>query len=186
MTLEPYTSTYQDVADSIVDAEDLVAEFWRVSYFINLWAGSIVAIGQEDDFTVYIEIVEGELAEIIPSNGLIQRFEVAADVEEFTLEVKKRVDGDPFRVYATIRCLSADTRFVLSVPGGEAHVFGLNHAPLDPVQRYRPSQVITDGFFTSTVIMTYGSEEGVMVQVHGANPEESEVNYDDVLTAVPK
>jgi hypothetical protein len=48
----------------------------------------------------------------------------------------------------------------------------------------KPSQVITDGFYTAQIICTYGSEEGVMIQAFSANTEETEVNADDQLTLV--
>ena len=61
--IPPYTSTYTDVDHSTMDATDLVAEFWRVAYFIDLWSGSIDAIGREDNFEVYIEIIRTMAAE---------------------------------------------------------------------------------------------------------------------------
>lgn len=178
--LPPYTSTYTDVEHSIMDAKDLVDEFWRVAYFIELWSGSIDAIGQEDNLEVHIEIVTGELAEILPLRGMIQRIEAEADVENFEIAVKEHTTGAPFRVYIAIRCRSKETRFTISTPSGEAHLFGINRTT------YMPSQEIADGFYTAAMLCTYGSEKGVMVQVMAANTEATEVNYDDVLTAVPQ
>jgi hypothetical protein len=178
--LEPYTSTYTDVDGSIMDADDLVNEFWRVAYFLDLWGGSIDAIGQTTDYTVYVQEVTGELAEILPQRGLIQRLEVAANVDTFEVAIREHTVGAPFRVYITVRCLSPDTRFTIRAPSGQSHVFGINRSI------YMPSQVIADGFYTASLICTYGSEEGVMIQVHAANPEEDEVTLDDILTAVPQ
>jgi hypothetical protein len=178
--LEPYTSTYTDVDGSIMDADDLVNEFWRVAYFLELWGGAIDAIGQETSYEVYIETVEGELAEILPQRGLIQRLEVAADVESFEIVIKEHTAGAPYRVFITVRCRSANTTFKIRSPAGESHIFGLNRQVL------KPSQVITDGFYTAQLICTYGSENGVMVQAFSSNTEETEVNADDVLTAVPQ
>ena len=178
--IPPYTSTYTDVDHATFDAADLVAEFWRVAFFIELWSGSIDAIGREDNFEVHIEIVTGELAEILPARGLIQRIEVEADVENFEIAIKEHTTGAPFRVYITVRCRNKDTRFTISSPAGETHIFGLNRAV------YMPSQEIGDGFYTAALLCTYGSEKGLMVQVMAANPEAAEVNYDDVLTAVPQ
>lgn len=177
--LEPYTSTYTDVDHSIMDADDLVNEFWRVAFFINLWSGSIDAIGREDHFEEHIEIVTGELAEIFPSKGLIQRLVVEANVETFEIKINKHEVGDPFRVYISIRCRSRNTRFTISAPSGEAHIFGINR------EVYMPSQEIGDDHYSAMVLCTFGSEQGVMVQVLAANPEQSEVDFDDVLTAVP-
>jgi hypothetical protein len=177
--LEPYTSTYSDVDDSIFDADDLVNEFWRVAYFLNLWGGSIDAIGREDHYEEYIEIVEGELAEILPARGLNQRLEVEADVEEFEVNIGPHTVGAPFRVYIVIRCRSNDTRFTVTGPSGEGHVFGINRS------LYMPSQVLGDGFYNASIICTFGATKGVMIQVHAGNPEETLVDFDDPLTAVP-
>ena len=177
--LEPYTSTYSDVDGSIMDATDLVNEFWRVAYYLDLWGGSIDAIGREDRYEEYIEIVEGELAEILPVRGLIQRLEVEADVEEFEVNIGPHTTGAPFRVFIIIRCRSKDTRFTVTGPSGEAHRFGLNRTI------FMPGQVLGDGFYNASIICTYGSTNGVMVQVHAANPEETAVDFDDVMTAVP-
>jgi hypothetical protein len=163
-----------------MDAKDLVDEFWRVAYFIELWAGSIDAIGREDNFEVHIVIVEGELAEILPLRGMIQRIEVEADVESFEIAIKEHVAGAPFRIYITVRCRSKETRFTISTPSGEAHLFGINRTT------YMPSQEIGDGFYTASLLCTYGSEKGLMVQVMAANTEADEVDYDDVLTTVPQ
>lgn len=178
--LEPYTSTYTDVDGSIMDADDLVNEFWRVAYFLELWGGAIDAIGQETSYEVYVEEVEGELAEILPARGLIQRLEVAADVEQFEVAIREHTAGAPYRVFITIRCRSAATTFTIRSPAGQSHIFGVNRRVL------KPSQVITDGFYTAQIICTYGSEEGVMIQAFSANTEETEVNADDQLTLVPQ
>lgn len=178
--LEPYTSTYTDVDGSIMDADDLVNEFWRVAYFLELWGGAIDAIGQETRYDVYVEIVEGELAEILPARGLIQRLEVAADVETFEIAIREHTAGAPYRVFVTVRCRSADTRFTIRAPSGQSHVFGVNRSIL------MPSQVITDGFYTAQLICTYGSENGVMIQAFSGNPEETTVDLNDQLTATPQ
>jgi hypothetical protein len=177
--LPPYTNTYADVDHSLMDADDLVNEFWRVAYFLELWSGSIDAIGQEDNFEVFIEIVEGELAEILPARGLIQRIEVEADVESFEIAIKEHTTGAPFRVYIVVRCRSKATRFTVSAPAGETHLFGLNRST------FMPAQEIGDDFYSAALLCTYGSENGLMVQVMAANVEATEVDYDDVLTAVP-
>jgi hypothetical protein len=186
--IPPYTSTYTDVDSSIMDADDLVAEFWRVSEFIALWSGSIEAIGQEDHFEEFIEIVTGELAEIIPANGLIQRFEVDASVESFDFTVLPHTIGAPFRVYVSLRCGSPNTTFRVSVPRGETHIFGVNRDLYQFTQAsepYQPSAVVGDGYFGATILVTYGSENGTMVQVFAHNPETALVNFNDVLTASP-
>lgn len=177
--LEPYTSTYSDVDGSIMDADDLVNEFWRVAYYLDLWGGSIDAIGQETRYDTYVEVVEGELAEILPQRGLIQRLEVGAGVETFTVKINEHATGAPYRVYLTIRCANKDTRFSLSVPSGQTHVFGINRTS------YMPSQVLGDGWYNATIIITYSQNTGVMVQVNAANPEEEEVTFDDMQQLVP-
>lgn len=174
-----YTNTYADVDGSIMDADDLVDEFYRVAYFLALWADGGDAIDVDKIYETYIEEITGELAEILPSNGLIQRLDVAAGVETFEVQINEHTVGAPFRVFISIRCGSPDTRFTLSVPSGEAHIFGINRSV------YMPSQVIGDGAYSASIICTYGSEKGVMVQVMAGNPEETEVDYDDVMTAVP-
>jgi hypothetical protein len=176
--LEPYTSTYTDVDGSIMDADDLVNEFYRVAYYLNLWGGVVDAIGRDEETEVYVEIVEGELAEILPANGYIQRLEVAADVDTFEVAIRDHTEGAPFRVYIIIRCLNKDTRFTVSAPSGNSHTFGVNRTT------YMPSQVIADGFYAASILCTYGSEDGVMVQIHAANPEETEVTENDVLQLV--
>lgn len=178
--LEPYTSTYTDVDGSIMDADDLVNEFWRVAYFLDLWGGSIDAIGRETSYDVYIEEVNGSLAEILPGRGLIQRLDVAAGVETFEIAIREHTAGAPFRIYITVRCMSPNTRFTIRAPAGQSHVFGVNRST------YMPSQVIADGRYTATLICTYGSEQGIMVQVHAANPEEAEVTLNDILQLVPQ
>lgn len=176
--LIPYTSTYTDVDGTIMDADDLVNEFWRVAYFLELWGGSIDAIGQETNYDVYVETVEGELAEILPARGLIQRLDVDVGVETFEIAIREHTVGAPFRIYITVRCGSPDTRFSIRGLSGQTHIFGVNRS------NYMPSQVITDGFYTATLICTYGGTDGVMVQVNAGNPEETEVTGDDMLTAV--
>jgi hypothetical protein len=176
--LEPYTSTYNDVDGSTIDASDLVNEFYRVAYYLNLWGGAIGAIGKDTSYETYIEKVEGELAEILPARGLIQRLDVAAGVNEFEVAIREHTDGAPFRVYTTIRCLNKDTRFMVRAPSGQSHVFGVNRTT------YMPSQVIADGAYTAAIICTYGAEEGVMVQVFAANPEEGSVDKNDILQLV--
>lgn len=178
--IPPYTSTYTDVDHSVMDADDLVNEFWRVSYFINLWGGVIDAIGQENNYDVYVEIIDGELAEIFPARGLIQRIEVAPDVENFEIKINEHTVGAPFRVFIIVRCGNKDTRFTISAPAGESHIFGINRT------QYMPSQTIGDGYYTAALICTYGSENGVMIQACAGNPEETEVDFNDVLTAVPQ
>ncbi len=178
--LPPYISTYTDVDHSIFDADDLVAEFWRVAFFINLWSGSIDALGKEDHFEVHIEIVEGELVEILPARGLIQRIQVEANVEDFVIKINEHTTGAPYRVYIVVRCLSKDTRFSVSSPSGEAHIFGINRTV------YMPSQAIGNGFYTAALLCTYGADNGVMIQVMAGNSEEVAVDLDDVLTAVPQ
>jgi hypothetical protein len=186
--LEPYTSTYTDVDASVMDADDLVAEFYRVAEFLALWAGSIDAIGQEDHFEEFINIVTGQLAEVLPANGLIQRLMVDASVEEFTIQIGQHETGDPFRVFISIRCASPDTVFRLSVPTLQTHVFGVLREQFEFFtlsEPYQPSAIIGDGYYGAMVICTYGSEAGVMVQVFAHNPEVTEVTFNDVLTAVP-
>jgi hypothetical protein len=186
--LPPYTSTYTDVDGSIFDADDLVNEFWRVSEFMTLWAGSIEAIGQVDRYEAYVDVVTGELAEILPSSGLIQRLEVAAGVETFTVRIKPHEVGAPYRLYISIRCRSEDTRFQVEVPSGQSHIFGVNRTSYvfgGTSAPFMPSQVLGDGFYSAQLIVTFGSENGVMVQVMAGNPEESDVDFDDVLTVVP-
>lgn len=178
--LEPYTSTYTDVDGSIIDADDLVNEFWRVSDFLMLWSGSIEAIGREDHYEEFVTIVTGQLAEILPQNGLIQRLEVDASVQSFEVNIKQHEVGDPYRVYITIRCRSKNTRFTVETPAKESHVFGINRS------EYMPAQVIGDGFYTATIICSYSQNTGVMVQVMAANLEEEAIDFDDVLTVVPK
>jgi hypothetical protein len=178
--LEPYTSTYSDVDGSVIDADDLVDEFWRVSHFMTMWAGSIEAIGREDHYEEYIQIVTGQLAEILPQNGLIQRLDVDASVVSFEVKINEHVVGDPYRVYINLRCRNKDTRFTLSTPSHESHVFGINR------EEYMPAQVISDGFYTATLICSYSQDRGVLIQVMAANPEETAIDFDDVLTIVPK
>lgn len=177
--LEPYTSTYTDVDGSTIDADDLVAEFWRVSYFLNLWGGSIDAIGREDHYEEYVYIVEGQLADILPANGLIQRLDVDAGVSEFEIKLNQHEAGDPYRLFIIVRCRNKETRFTISAPGGETHIFGINR------ETYMPSQVIGDGYFTASLICTYSQDRGLMIQVMAGNPEEDEIDFDDVLTAKP-
>jgi len=176
--LEPYTSTYTDVDGSVMDADDLVNEFWRVAYFLELWGGSIDAIGQEVRYDTYVEEVEGELAEILPARGLIQRLEVEADVESFEIAIKEHNAGDPYRVYIVVRCRSKDTRFTITVPSGQSHVFGVNRTV------YMPAQVLGDGFYNASLIVTYSQNTGVMVQVHAANDEEAAIDYNDIQQLV--
>jgi hypothetical protein len=178
--LEPYTSTYTDVDGSIMDATDLVDEFWRVAYFINLWSGSIANLGQEDHYEEHIEIVEGELAEILPSNGLIQKLLVEADVEEFAVDFGVRESGDPYRIHVVVRCRNPDTLFTVGSPSGESHRFGLNR------DVFQPSPVIGDGYYNAAIIATYSKNQGVMVQVYANNAEATTVDKDDVLNAVPQ
>lgn len=177
--LEPYTSTYTDVDGSIMDADDLVSEFWRVAYYLELWGGVIDAIGQETSYDLHVEIVTGELAPIYPAKGLIQRLEVDAGVDNFQIVIKEHTVGAPYRVFIIVRCGSPNTRFTVSGPAQQTHVFGVNRTT------YMPSQVITDGWYTATLICTYGAEAGVMVQVHAGNPEETEVTLDDMQTVRP-
>ena len=178
--LEPYTSTFTDVDGSVMDADDLVNEFWRVAYFLGLWGGSIDAIGKKNNYEAYITKVEGELAEIFPANGLIQRLEVEADVDEFEIAIREHTTGAPYRIYTIVRCLSKDTRFRVRTLSGQSHIFGVNR------EIYMPSQVVTDGYYTAHLIATYGSQDGVMIQVHAANPEEAEIDVDDILQLVAK
>jgi len=186
--LEPYTNTYTDVADSIMDADDLVAEFWRVAYFLALWGEGVEAIGRKDEYTLYIEEIEGQLAEILPARGLIQRLEVSYDTEQFEVSIQPHTVGAPFRVYIVIRCANPNTRFTVSAPAGESHVFSVQRTQQEfqsTAERFMPSQVIADGWYTATVIVTYGSEKGVKVIVHSANPEEEVVDFNDVLSTRP-
>ena len=177
--LTPYTSTYTDVDGGIMDADDLVNEFWRVAYFIDLWSGSIDAIGRDTSYDIYVEKVSGQLAPIYPQRGLIQRLDVDATVDQFTVAIQPHETGDPYRVYISIRCRSKDTRFTVSGPSGEGHVFGINRS------LYMPSQVVGDGFYNASIICTHSQNTGVMIQVQAANPEEELINYDDIQTAVP-
>jgi hypothetical protein len=178
--IPPYTSTYTDVDHSVMDADDLVNEFWRVSDFFNLWSGIIDPITEDNVFEIFITLTTGELAEILPARGLIQRIEVDPDVETFEIAVREHTTGAPFRIFIVVRCGNPDTRFFVTAPSGQSHIFGINRSI------YMPGQVIGDGFYNASLILTYGAEKGVMIQVHAANPEEGEVSFDDVMTAVPK
>lgn len=173
--LQPYTRTYSDVEGETMDADDLRNEFLRVAEFMELWGAAIEASSESVTATVYVTEVTGEVAEIIPERGLIQRLEVAGDVDHFDIIFTPHTTGAPYRTYVSIRCRSADTTFSITGLNQETHLFGVNR------EVYGVSQTEVDGFFSATLILTMSRGTGVLAQIHARNPEEDQVDYNDIL-----
>ena len=174
MALEPYTSTYIDVANSVIDAQDLLAEFDRVAEYLNGWIQSYEGIGTQT--VTYIDrIIDDD--PIIRPLGLIQQIIVSADLDRVDFNFAEREEGNPHRVYNVIRFESKSTVFTVNGPAGETHVFGRNKAVLSP------SQVQADGYYCAVAMVSYSQNQGVFIQVFADNDESSDtVGGDDVLT----
>ena len=175
MSLVPYTNTYTDTDGSIADSGDIVAEFDRVALFINAWADSYDSIGLT---SVSKETVtdDGD-HDIEPSIGLVQAIRINADVSTVNFNIKARQDGDPYRIYMSLRFGASATRFTVSAPAGSSSVFSVNQ------DDFMPSLTSANGFYPATVIVTYGSDS-VHVQVFAHNNEATEVTIDDILQGV--
>jgi hypothetical protein len=173
MALVPYTSTYVDVADSIIDATNLISEFERVAEYLNGWIESYESIGTQT--VTYIDRVEIENPEIAPL-GFIQQIVVDADLTRVDFTFTERAEGNPHRVYNVIRFESKDTQFTVNGAAGETHVFSVNESP------YFPSLTQADGYYCAVVIVNYSQNQGMFIQVFGNNSEASSVSGDDVLT----
>lgn len=176
MALTPYTSTYTDVANQIIDSDDLVAEFDRIEERLNVWLASYDQIGTEN--IVELTKVESSRVNIDPV-ATIQVVKIDADVPEVALRWGARSDGDPYRVYTVIQFESKATRFTVQGPSGLTHVFGRNDSP------YLPAQVSASGvgfsYYKAVVIATYADRGSVMLKVFADNTEASAVGSDDVL-----
>lgn len=178
MPLEPYTNTYVDIDGNIFDSDDLVNEFNRVAQYINTWAASVESIGTTN---FYEETILFEQTVIIgsPSFGIIQKMDINEDAESVVINFIERETGDPYRIYMTLRFRSPDTTFTVSGPAAETHAFGLNRGSYSPSQ-----QVSASGFYTAVVVATYGDANGVLINVYADNTEATDVETDDLLTAV--
>ena len=177
MALDQYTNTYTDVDNNVFDADDLVDEFERIADFINAWSESVGTGGIINTYEANVSI-ENNLIEGNPANGILQKFIVNDDVETMAVDFVAVGDGDPFRLYISLRFQNKDTVFTVSGPSGETHVFGVNR------YEYSPSQVSADGFYTAMVIATYGKTNGLMIQVFADNSEADAVSANDALTVV--
>ena len=175
MALTPYTNTYTDTDGTIADADDIVAEFDRVEEFIRIWAGAYTSIGLTTVYTYTFDAIYDY--EINSGNGILQKLIVDEGVELFDINIKPREDGDPYRVYLSVRFRSKDTRFTVSAPVGISHVFGTNRV------EFQPGQVISDGFYPAVIVITHGTD-AVHVQVFADNSEASSVGSDDTLQEV--
>jgi len=179
MALDPYTNTYTDIDSNIFDSDDLVNEFWRVAEYLNNWVDSYQSIGTTITNERNIDL-SGHIVNITPASGILQKLTIDADVEEVVLNFKERNDGDPFRIFLSLRFRSKTTVFTVSGPAGQTHAFGINRA------EYSPSQVLADGYYTAFVVATYGATNGLMLTVYADNQEATEVGLDDILTVVQK
>jgi hypothetical protein len=175
MTLVPYTNTYTDVDDSIADAVDIIAEFDRVALFINTWSDSYESIGLTN---VNQYLVPGNSnVDVDPALGVVQAMITDAVVEEVNVNIQDRNDGDPYRVYLSMRFGSNTTAFTVSAPAGDSHVFGINRTS------FLPSQVANNGWYSAVLIVTYGTT-GIHVQVFADNRDTEAVDSDDMLQEV--
>jgi len=175
MSLVPYTNTYTDTDGTIADADDIIAEFDRVSAFINAWADSYDSIGLTSVRNETIN--EDGNFDIEPAIGLVQAIRINSNIETVNFNIKAREKGDPFRIYMTLRFGSPATRFTVSAPSGSSHIFSVNQAD------FIPSPTSAGGFFPATVIVTYGTD-AVHVQVFAHNDEATAVGVDDILQGV--
>jgi len=177
MALELYTNTYTDVDTNIMDSDDLVNEFWRVASFLNAWSDSIGSNGVIDVYeefaTVTDDIVNGD-----PANGIIQKFVITSALDAVSFNFTERAEGDPYRVYITLRFQNSATTFTVNGPAGETHAFGLNRTT------YAPSQSSTEEFSSAMIIATYGKNNGLMINVFADNVEVTTVSGDDALSTV--
>lgn len=174
MALEAYTSTYTDVAESIIDADDLYNEFERIEQYLGAWLASYDQIGINT--ITYVDRVDEIRPKIYPL-GLVQQIIVSSDMARIDIEFKARTEGNPYRVYNVFRFESKDTIFTVNGPSGRGHVFGRN------TRLHKPSQVLASGYYTAIVIATYAQSGSVFLKVFADNDEASAVGTDDVLTA---
>lgn len=174
MSLIPYTNTYIDTDGTIADAPDILAEFARVATFINAWADSYDSIGltEINKYTVLSD--DTDTLDINPAYGLIQTAIIDATVTDIDFNILQRATGDPYRVYLSMRFASKATTFTVSAPTGVTHVFGVNKST------YTCSQIVNNGYYVSTLIVTYASN-GLHIQVYADNPEEDAPTLDDAL-----
>jgi hypothetical protein len=177
MALEQYTNTYTDIDSNIFDSDDLVAEFNRVAYYINLWAASVGSGGIINTFeqriTTNLDVVSGS-----PSNGILQKLIISNEVEEIAINFTSREEGDPYRIYISLRFQNKDSVFTVSGPSGETNMFAVNR------EEFSPSQVSAGGYYTAMLTATYGKDNGVMIGVFADNQEVTTVETDDTLTVV--
>ena len=175
MSLVPYTNTYSDVDGSIADSIDIVAEFDRVALFIAAWSDSYESIGLNSVNNILVP-GDGDY-DVEPTLGLVQLLFVDAVAELININIKDRIEGDPYRIYLNMRFGSKSTQFTVSAPSGKTHIFGINRTT------YSPSQVVNKGRYAASLIVTYGSE-GVHVQVYADNSETNAPDLDDLLQEI--
>ena len=175
MSLVPYTNTYTDTDGSIADSGDIVDEFDRVASFINAWVDSYETIGA---IIVNEYNVGGDgTVDVSPSLGFVQVIKTSAGVTEIDINIKARVDGDPYRIYLNLRFGAKTTTFTVNAPSGQSHVFGLNQSP------YSPSQIVNKGWYAASVIVTYGTG-ATHIQVFANNSETEPPTIDDILQEI--
>lgn len=172
MSLAPYTNTYTDIDGGIADSDDIVAEFDRLEAFINAWAESYQNIGTS--FVTTHKIDGSGTFDLDPAAGFIQSLVIDSGVENININFKARADGDPYRIYVTLRFRSKETRYTVSGPSGRTTVFGVNQG------EYMPSQVSRDDAFAGAFIATYGTD-ALSIQVYADNDEITLVETDDLL-----
>lgn len=177
MSLTPYTNTYNDTDGTIADSGDIVAEFDRVSTFINAWADSYESIGLTEITKHAVLSDDTDVLDIDPANGLVQTAIIDATVTEIDFNVLNRATDDPYRVYLSMRFASKATTFTVSAPTGITHIFGVNQVP------FTCSQTVNKGYYVSTLIVTYASN-GLHIQVYADNAEEDAPTLDDALQGV--
>ena len=97
-------------------------------------------------------------------------------ITEIAFNFLELADGDPQRIYLSLRFKSKSTTFTVGGPAGETHIFGVNQ------ETYTPCQTEADGYYSAVVIATYGSTNGMMIQTFADNSEATAVGVDDVLS----